>query len=450
MSGYWPRPWTCEDGGPRRWGVPHGQPGLGIGAGEGLQVVAARSAFATDVLARREPGELYALRHPIPLRGPHAAPVEGWVERLDPQTLAVVASSRRFAGGVWWPGGVAAHANGDLYVAFGRWAHRLSPALDVRASRELPVERPHNSFVVLDGGELVTKDCDAPAGREPATVSVLEPDGLEPLVAPLRLPEPVIARLASDGESVIAVGTTEVYRLRLDRDAGRIVVDERWRPRYGPAPGRGYGWDPVIADEHVFWMDNGRNHVDHTMLGSGESPDPVRLWWARLDDGATRSVEITGLPHGTESNPPAWDPDGRIVVAYDSGNGGIRAWRLAGDELEPLWRRDDIAHACHLIVYPDTRELLAGDWCDFRPFRARGARAVMRRLGPVLARSPRVARATLPLNRDQLVVLDLDTGAEKARVDVPSPGQGFLFPAPGFGRDVYYQSVTTIARVAVV
>ena len=50
---------------------------------------------------------------------------------------------------------------------------------------------------------------------------------------------------------------------------------------------------------------------------------------------------------------------------------------------------------------------------------------------------------------DQLVVLDLDSGADKARVDVPSPSQGFLFPAPGFARDVYYQSLTTIARVTV-
>jgi hypothetical protein len=47
------------------------------------------------------------------------------------------------------------------------------------------------------------------------------------------------------------------------------------------------------------------------------------------------------------------------------------------------------------------------------------------------------------------VVLDLDSGAEKARVAVPSPIQGFLFPAPGFGRDIYYQSMTTIARVVV-
>ena len=50
---------------------------------------------------------------------------------------------------------------------------------------------------------------------------------------------------------------------------------------------------------------------------------------------------------------------------------------------------------------------------------------------------------------DRLVVLDLDSGEERGRVEVPSPAQGFLFPAPGFGRDIYYQSLTTIARVEV-
>jgi hypothetical protein len=51
---------------------------------------------------------------------------------------------------------------------------------------------------------------------------------------------------------------------------------------------------------------------------------------------------------------------------------------------------------------------------------------------------------------DELVVLDLDSGQEKARVEVPSFMQGFLFPAPGFDRDLYYQSLSTIARVRVV
>lgn len=452
MSGsYWPRPWTCEDGGPRRWGCPAGQAGLGIERGEGLEVAAVRDAFATDLLVRREPGELYALRHDIPLGGAQSTPVEGWVERLDPDTLATVASTPRLPGGAYWPGGIAAHANGDVHMVFGRWAHRLSPDLDVLASHRLPVPRPHNSFVVLDGGELVMKDCDAPAGREPSTFSVLDPETLLAVAPPLRVKEPCVARLASDGEAVIAVGSTVVYRLRLDRDAGRLIVDDEWRPRYGPAPGRGYGWDPVITDDHVLWMDNGRNHTDRTMVGSGDDASPVRLWWARRDDaGVVSSVEISGLPYGTESNPPGWDPEQRVVVAYDAGNAVVRAWRMEGDALVDLWRRDSLAHAGHLIVYPDTRELVVGDWSDREWMRRRPAvRTLTRVTGQLLSRSAAARRASLRTGSDALVVLDLDTGAEKARAAVPSPSQAFLFNAPGFNRDVYYQSLTTIARVAV-
>jgi hypothetical protein len=443
---YWPRPWTAEDGGPQRWGVAPG--GLALRPGERLEVLAVADAFATDLLVRREPGELYALRHGMPRSRPLATPVEGWVERLDPETLAVTASTPRLPGGRYWPGGIAAHANGDLHMVFGRWAHRLSPELEVLASHRLPVERPHNSFVVLDGGELVTKDCDAPAGREPSTVSVLHPETLLPVAPPLRLPEASIARLSSDGESVIAVGTTTVFRLVLA--AGRLSIDEAWRPRYGPSPGRAYGWDPVLTDAHVLWMDQGRNHVDRTMVGTGEAPDPVRLWWARRDDaGAVFSTEISGLPYGTESNPPAWDPTGRIVVAYDAGDAVLRAWRMTGDELEPLWRRDGFAHAGHLIAYPDTRELVAQDWTDTPVLHHPTVRRALRPAFQALAGSPAARRASLRTGHDQLVVLDLDTGEDKARVDVPSSSQAYLFPAPGFGRDVYYQSLTTIARVGV-
>jgi len=448
---YWPRPWTCEDGGPLRHCCAEGIDGLGIGAHERLEVVASADAHATDMLLRREPGELYALRHEVPYDGPRGRPLHGWVQRLHAETLDVLASTPPLPGGPYWPGGIAAHANGDLHMVYGHWAHRLSPELDVLASHRLPVERPHNSFVVLDGGELVMKDCDAPYGREPSTVSVLDPQTLLPVAPALALPEASIARLSSDGESVVALGSTVAYRLRLNRDAGRLEIDDAWRPSYGPAGGRSYGWDPVITDAHVLWMDNGRNRVDRTMRGSGSSPDPVRLWWARRDDaGAVHSVEISGHPFGTESNPPAWDPVRGVVIAYDAGNAVLRAWRLIGDALEPLWRRDRFAHAGHLILYTDTRELVAQDFRDIEAMRRPGVRRVLSPAMRTLSRSARVRRASLATGRDQLVVLDLDTGAEKARVDVPSPSQAFLFPAPGFARDVYYQSLTTIARVAVV
>ena len=284
------------------------------------------------------------------------------MERLDPQTLELTASTPRLPGGAYWPGGIAAHANGDLYMVFGRWAHRLSagargPRLAPPAGRAPAqlVRRPRRRRTGDEGLRRATgtralhllgaRSRDAATRRSPAS--------------PRRA---IVARLASDGESVIAVGTTVVFRLRLDREAGRLVVDESWRPSYGPAPGRSYGWDPVITDEHVFWMDNGRNHTDRTMLGSGVDSSPVRLWWARRDDDTpcarSRSAVSPMGPSrtrraGTRSAASS-SPTTPATPCCAPG-----AWRATNST---LWRRDGFAHAGHLILYPDTRELVVRDW----------------------------------------------------------------------------------------
>jgi hypothetical protein len=445
---YWPGPWSGEDGGPRRLCKPEGQGGLGIEPGERLELATFRDAFAADMLIRRDEGELYALRHDMPRGDPLAGDCEGWVEKLDPVTLQPLTVTPRFPAGRYWPGGIAAHANGDIYMVFGRWARRFGKDLELKAERKLPVDRPYNSFVILDTGELVTKDCDAPRGEASSTFSVLDPETLESIVPELEIEEGSIARLASDGRTVTCVGTQTVMRLSLDREAGRLVVDEDWRPHYA-RPGQTFGWDPVVTDEHVFWMDNGKNSVDWTMRGSGDVPSAVRLWWCRLDDeNALNSVAISGLPYGTESNPPAWDPERGVVVAYDAGNAVVRAWKLEGDELRPLWRRDDLAHAGHLIVFPDTRELVVQDFRDVPALRRPGLRKLVRRGVQALGRHE-IVRRNSPVGHDSMVVLDLDTGAEKGRVDVPSPSQAFLFPAPGFDRDLYYLSMTSMARITV-
>ena len=452
MAGaYWPAPWTCEDGGPRRWGCPTGQAGLGIRPGERLEVAAARDAFATDVLVRRGPGELYALRHDIPLRGPQSTPVEGWVERLDPATLEVLAATPRLPAGAWWPGGIAAHANGDLHMVLGRWAHRLSAGLDVLASHRLPVERPHNSFVVLDGGQLVTKDCDAPAGREPSTVSVLDPETLLAVAPPLRLPEPCIARLASRrrerrrgrGGQRLPVAPGRGRRAA----GGRRALAPALRPRARPQLRLGSRADRPSTSSG--WT-TGATAPTARCAARASSPSPCACGGRAATTTSRARCEISGLPYGTESNPPGWDPDGRIVVAYDAGNAVLRAWRVDGDELEPLWRRDGFAHAGHLILYPDTRELVAQDLQDTQALRRpavrralrplfQAARAVGRRAAGVAAQRPRRARRARPRH-----------GARRRPASrCRRPRRRYLFPAPGFGRDVYYQSLTTIARVAV-
>ena len=94
---------------------------------------------------------------------------------------------------------------------------------------------------------------------------------------------------------------------------------------------------------------------------------------------------------------------------------------------------------------------MVGDWRGPRILRRpAGAPGDARLAGPLLGAARRARRRDRRrAGADHLVVLDLDSGVEKARVEVPSPIQAFLFPAPGFGRDVYYQSLTTIARVSV-
>ena len=68
----------------------------------------------------RDAGEAYLLRHTA---GPDAI---SWVERIDADTLEPIARSDDLPGGPTWPGGIAAHANGSLYVVFGNHAHRLA------------------------------------------------------------------------------------------------------------------------------------------------------------------------------------------------------------------------------------------------------------------------------------------------------------------------------------
>ena len=140
---YWPEPWSSEDNGSQRWCCATPQAGPGFKSGERFELLAERDAYATDMLIRRGPGELYALRHGMPvIGGAQAAPVEGWVEKLDPETLEVVASTPKLPGGPYWPGGIAFHANGDLYMVFGTGAYRLTPDLEPVVSRTLPIDRP--------------------------------------------------------------------------------------------------------------------------------------------------------------------------------------------------------------------------------------------------------------------------------------------------------------------
>ncbi len=443
MTVLWPSPWPAEDGGPTREQVPHGGAGLGIGPGERLRLAASRDAFATTMVVLRDPGEVYVLRHTMGRR-PLRDPTTCWVELIDPLTLEPLARSTALPGGPFWPGGLAAHGNGSLHVVYGRHCHRLAADLRVQAGRELPSPRPYNSFVVLADGTLAMKDFDHELVA-PAALTLLHPDTLASRSADVRLPEPVIARLAADGNTIYVVGATTVRRWVWD--GVQCAEDDGWRLAYHGGPRHSYGWDPVIAGGHLWFLDNGAHAYTTTMRGAGRAPGPVRLWRVSLEDAADHeSVEVCGAPHGTVTDPPLYDAGRRVAVAYDSGNGVVAAFRR-GDRLTRLWERR-LDHAAHMILYPGTGEVVMHDYRGPAIAQTRPMRALAQRWsGP--ARSAAVRRAFARGSGDDVLVLDVETGEERARARVPSMFQSVLFPAPGFQRDLYWCTFSTLARLEV-
>jgi sugar lactone lactonase YvrE len=365
----------------------------------------------------RDPGEVFVLRHTA---GPDAV---SWVERVDPVTLETLARSPDLAGGPTWPGGLAAHANGSLYVVFGEHAHRLDPDLEVTASVRLPRHRPYNSFVILPDGRLATKDFggvlpghDPDAHRpDPAELLVLDTDLT--ILDRAVLPEPSIARLSADGPTIYVVGTTTLYRATWD---GRsLVVDESFAGHYRTVEGQTYGWDAVLALGAAWFLDNGEGSERYvgTFRGQGISAAPLHLVRVDLATGAATLTEICGKPDGVVANPPCVDEERGIVVGYDSGNGVLVAFDIGPDgSTSERWRREQ-NHASHLLLFGDSGELVSNDHDPDRM-------------------------------ADEIVVLDVETGEERLRVDAQSAVQSVLFPAVGWNRDLYYCSFAALTRVA--
>ena len=442
QAGLFAGPWPAEDGGPCRTQEPAGLPGLGIGAGECLAVTAVRDALATTMVILRAPGEVFVLRHTLGRR-PFENPTIAWVERVDPLTLAPLARSPDLAAGPFWPGGMAAHANGSLHVVAGNHCHRLSPELELLATVELPGPRPYNSFVVLADGTLVMKDFDR-ALNKPARLVLLDPDTLERRCEDVLLGQPVIARLSADGEDVYVVGARDAFRLCWD--GARLERDPDWGATY-LRPGNSYGWDPVIAGGQLWFLDNGAHDYVSTMQGAGIAPGPVHLIRMSLSDPCdVELAEVCGAPRGAVTDPPLYDARRRVAIAYDSANGVVQAFRF-GDRLEPLWRRR-LGHAAHMVLFPDTGELVLHDFHGPAFARTRAGRALGRRATAIMRRAA-LRRLATRGSRDEVVVVDVETGAERGRAAVPSLMQSVVFPAPGFDRDIYWCTMTTLARVAV-
>jgi hypothetical protein len=155
------------------------------------------------------------------------------------------------------------------------------------------------------------------------------------------------------------------------------------------------------------------------MIGAGVSRTANRLIRVNvLDSSDFEAIEISGIAGGSVTNPPLVDESRRIVVGYDSANRVMQAWLFDADSggLSGLWRRDGFGAASHMICLPESGEIVTNDFGS---------------------------------GGEHVVVLDIETGAEKGRARIGGITQGVVFPSPGWGRDIYWCAMSRFGRVAV-
>ncbi len=382
-------------------------------------LAASKSTLVSTMLVIRDPHELFLLCHG---GGDDAV---SWVERLDPSSLETIARSSDLAGGKTWPGGLAAHANGSLYVVFGRYAHRLDADLSLVASRELPRDRPYNSFVILSDGSLATKDF---GGARPGDntawlaqdteVVILEPESLE-IVARATVAEASIARLSAIDDDIYVVGTNALHRLHYTSDPTTLRVDDDFAVPYRRDElGEGYGWDPVLVDGSAWFLNNGQGseRYNGSLEGLGVARCPQVVIRVELATRELTRYEVNAQDGAIVANPPAVDAARSIVVGYDTGNAVVTAWRYGPGAPEKIWSIS-LHHGSHPIVLSAHGVVVLG---DFDP--ARGI--------------------------EDLVGVDLETGEERFRVAGASPVQSVLFGAVDADGSIYSCSFLALSKVS--
>src|SRR5262249_40881760 len=157
---------------------------------------------------------------------------------------------------------------------------------------------------------------------------VLEPERLEPLGDEVAVPEASIARISADGHTVYVVGDHTAFRFVWDPGRHRLSLDDGWSARYRVLADQSYGWDPVIEGGQLRLMDNGDHRYAGSMRGAGVAEGPVHLVRASLATGAMELVPISGERAGAITNPPLYDPERAIAVAFDSANDVLAAFRF--------------------------------------------------------------------------------------------------------------------------
>jgi len=420
-SGYYPSPWPCEDGSPQRLQLVNGLAPLNVQAGDRIRTTG-RRLFVGNMVLLRNPGEVYLMHHDG-VRKSFGMHSHAYLERIHPQTLKPVKKSPQLPGGPFWPGGFAIHRNGDLYLTFGRYMHHLDADCNLLHSRELPQNLPHNSQVILDNGLLVTKPI---MEHGSSHLVLLDPQRLD-IIAQIEMPEPSISRLSSTGNTLYLTGVSTIYRYHYDDTLQTLLRDEHWQFDYIQGSNQSYGWDPVIEENNVWFMDNGAHTANFSMLNAGIQQTPNNIVRVSTSDAKDASIlPVSDLRAGSVTNPPLYCTRRNILLGYDSANRFIRAWKhdTQTNQLKPIWQRYGFGMAGHTLYYAQSGEVVTEDYQKLTSWRGL-------RYG------------------EESVILDIETGRERARIPLNNYVQSFCFPSPGFDRDYYWLGMDKLTHVMI-
>ena len=428
LPGYSASFWLVECGGNRRQKAASGK----LDAQNGVaKVTTSHNGRWNVMMIWRAPGELFLGGTMSAFTGP---PPFGWLQRLDPQTLAVEAESVNLpCGDHVWCGAIAAHQNGYIFKVNGCYVHRLNRDCQVILERKLPVDQAHNGLLILSDGSIITKDLRL-AGQGASTVTRLNPDSLALIGPPLTLTEGSMGRIASDitpeGEFIYIPGIERVWRLRVLPKS--LEVDTTWCPQYRVSNGpQGLAWDGCISDGALWLMDNG--DIDSVRAIYSVHPNgrfdqrDDRLSWRRpapwtgrqrllricLSSGDITTIEPFPDAGGGLIAPPVHVPELNMCIAWDSINGGLAGISTAAGSMKVVWTMD-ARPSMQPVVFPDSGELVINDFQG---------------------------------GEDHLIVVDILSGQLIDRVDTGSRLANGMFLTPGVNQDIYYCSTQTVARV---
>jgi hypothetical protein len=421
ISGYLASRFPVEAGNGSRTNVAT-TPGLAVEPGDRLDVLRRATGRWNQSLVWHDEA-LLLFSTSLPGTAPFSR-----VERIDPVTLeTIVASPSLATGGHIWEGGCLAHRNGDIYVVTGCFLYRLNAALEVVGQMEMPTTRPYDSIVAMDDGRLIVKDMQ-PSGTT-SRFTVVDAEDLS-TVMELPIPEATLGKCCVSGDDIYVPGDYSIFRFRYRRS--KLSRDTSWTGRYRTGnDGHGHCSDLTVSGGYVWVHDNADTEEMVALLQTDPvgsvAPDgafhqsfrtPFRL---HRFSTANASDHVSIEPFvfaGWPAAGPTYVAEHGIVLTFDSLNGGLAAHQVADDgSMRELWQFP-IRTRWQPLVYADTAEVVVDD--------------------------------VLLFDDDNIVVLDLFTGRQKARTRsgtaLPSTGR----PTPGAARDMYYVSTPSIARVELI